>query len=84
MVTNDSFLNLLNEIFSELSAATSIMISYSIQPRVSDGPHKSSVKLTGVNGFRLATPFSQHLQSLTAGVLLKKQAVCQGDATLAE
>jgi hypothetical protein len=39
------------------------MFIYSIQPHVGDSPPKPSVTLKGVNRFRLATAFSQHLRN---------------------
>ena len=64
-----SYSHLLNEIFSELNAASSIVISYRISSQDGAGQEKPSPILIGVNGFTSVTTFSHHLLSIKSNVL---------------
>lgn len=67
----DSFPYLLNEIFSELHTAASIVISYNFPPNNNAGPENERPAVTGVNGFKSLTTFTHYLYHLKNNLMAK-------------
>jgi len=69
MTPIDSFSHLLNGIFSEFQADSTIVISYSLLTNDNAGPEKQIPRLTGVNGFSNSDAYRDYLQSVKARLL---------------
>jgi hypothetical protein len=67
MKTFESIPHLLNEIFSKFNAAAKIMISCQCCPGLEEEHHV--VRVTGVNGFKSITTFTDYLFSLRADLV---------------
>jgi len=64
-----SFSHLLNGIFSEFQADSTIVISYSLLTNDNAGQVKQIARLTGVNGFSNSDAYRDYLQSVKARLL---------------
>jgi len=60
---------MLNQMFSELNAASKIVISFSTSSTHHNGLENGSPRLTGVNGCNSVTTFTDYLYNLKAGLL---------------
>ena len=69
MTPIDSFSHLLNGIFSEFQADSTIVISYILLTNDNAGPEKHIPRLTGVNGFSNSDAYRDYLQSAKARLL---------------
>jgi hypothetical protein len=65
----EHFPHMLNQMFSELNAASKIVISCTIPSTHHTGLENGSPRLTGVNGCNSVTTFTDYLYSLKAGLL---------------
>jgi len=63
------FPHMLNQMFSELNAASKIVISFSTSSTGNNGLENDSPRLTGVNGCNSVTAFTDYLHNLKAGLL---------------